>query len=428
MSAHQSVSQFRQHEDEAAFDIGEFFFSRTDDRGVIASGNEVFKRVSGYEWSELVNAPHKIIRHPDMPKGVFHILWERIQKGIPTGAYVKNRSKDGRYYWVYAVISPVKGGYLSTRIKPTSHILATVKATYATILAAEKEKGLTPEQSAELVRETLAKSGFDSYSAFSSYAIANEVSARDKALGRRLDGRINHLKAMLEPLGALCEEQAQLMTNFEAIRNIPSNMRIIASRLEPAGGPISAISQNYRLMSNEVHGHLDSFLTGSKSGEATSRILNKVYSALFMIGCARIQREAAECFTAESHVDDGYCDHEVEHEYLQTLLDQYSLAAGRELTSVIAEVTRMVRASKELRQLVTGLDSIRVLCRVEAGRLGSQSATLMPVIEQLDRFHKMIDHNLERIHDVAQEVGGYVEQALPRASLRRSLMYEGLND
>ena len=57
------------------------FFSRTDERGIIRNGNYVFRRVSHFEWDELSGAPHKIIRHPDMPSAVFHIMWKRIQNG-----------------------------------------------------------------------------------------------------------------------------------------------------------------------------------------------------------------------------------------------------------------------------------------------------------------------------------------------------------
>ena len=91
---------------EAPFGLGEVFFSRTDQRGVIKTGNYVFKRVSNYEWEELIGAPHKIIRHPDMPKAVFWLLWDAIAKGKPVGAYVKNRAKDGLHYWVYACVVP----------------------------------------------------------------------------------------------------------------------------------------------------------------------------------------------------------------------------------------------------------------------------------------------------------------------------------
>ena len=122
-------------DEEVPFIFDELFFSRTDGRGVILAGNSVFQRVSHYSWNELIKKPHNVIRHPDMPKGVFWLLWDTIKRGDPVGAYVKNRAKDGRYYWVFAIITPVEGGYLSVRLKPSSDLFAVVAQEYKSLLA-----------------------------------------------------------------------------------------------------------------------------------------------------------------------------------------------------------------------------------------------------------------------------------------------------
>jgi aerotaxis receptor len=83
---------------ESPFHISELFFSKTDKRGVIKSGNNVFVRVSEFDEVDLLEKPHNIIRHPDMPRTVFKLLWDTIQGGNPIGAYVKNKSKSGAYY------------------------------------------------------------------------------------------------------------------------------------------------------------------------------------------------------------------------------------------------------------------------------------------------------------------------------------------
>ncbi len=63
---------------ESHFTFDEIFFSKTDKKGILLSGNSIFQRVSEYSWSELIGKPHNIVRHPDMPKGVFHLLWENL--------------------------------------------------------------------------------------------------------------------------------------------------------------------------------------------------------------------------------------------------------------------------------------------------------------------------------------------------------------
>ena len=113
---------------ERPFAVHEIFFSTTDRKGIIRSGNRVFTRVSGYTNEELVGAPHNIVRHPDMPRVVFQLLWTEIGAGRSIAAYVKNMASDGSYYWVLATAMPVGDGYLSVRLKPTSPLLATVAA------------------------------------------------------------------------------------------------------------------------------------------------------------------------------------------------------------------------------------------------------------------------------------------------------------
>jgi len=91
----------------------EFIISRTDLKGMITYANEAFAEISGYEPEELVGKPHNIVRHPDMPKSVFKDLWETISQKKNWKGIVKNRRKDGGYYWVLAEVSGVyKNGEL----------------------------------------------------------------------------------------------------------------------------------------------------------------------------------------------------------------------------------------------------------------------------------------------------------------------------
>lgn len=98
--------------------------SKTDERGNITYINEDFKRVSGFTEAELIGQPHNIVRHPDMPEAAFADLWNTFKAGKPWTGMVKNRCKNGDYYWVVANATPIREGgsvvgYLSVRSKPT---------------------------------------------------------------------------------------------------------------------------------------------------------------------------------------------------------------------------------------------------------------------------------------------------------------------
>ena len=85
---------------EVTWDKTQVIMSKTNAFGIIEYANEVFVDVCGYEDYELMGQPHNIIRHPDMPKVIFKVLWENLKNGKNFHAIVKNLAKSGRYYWV----------------------------------------------------------------------------------------------------------------------------------------------------------------------------------------------------------------------------------------------------------------------------------------------------------------------------------------
>lgn len=91
---------------EVTFHPDEVIVSKTDLKGRITNCNDVFLDIARYREAEVLGQPHSIIRHPDMPRSVFHLLWETIGHQSEIFAYVKNRTKTGDYYWVLAHVTP----------------------------------------------------------------------------------------------------------------------------------------------------------------------------------------------------------------------------------------------------------------------------------------------------------------------------------
>ena len=129
-------------EKEAAFHAHELFFSITDHDSTILSGNDVFIRVSGYTKEEVLGRYHNIVRHPHMPKIIFKYFWDFIQAKKPIIAYVKNRAKNGDYYWVLAAAFPLDGCYVSVRIKPDTKFFSAVQEFYGELLEAQSQGGM----------------------------------------------------------------------------------------------------------------------------------------------------------------------------------------------------------------------------------------------------------------------------------------------
>ncbi|QKF81784.1 PAS domain-containing protein [Halarcobacter ebronensis] len=112
--------------------------SETDAKGTILYANEDFCKISGYTKEELIGKPHNVVRHPDMPKAAFKDLWETIQRGDIWKGIVKNKTKNGDYYWVNATAYPSTSPngnkrYISIRIMPTKEEIEKAEKLYKTL-------------------------------------------------------------------------------------------------------------------------------------------------------------------------------------------------------------------------------------------------------------------------------------------------------
>lgn len=145
----------------------EFIVSKTDTKGRITYANRTFMKLAGYSEHQLLNVQHNIIRHPDMPRGAFRLVWSTIEQGQECFAYVKNLSSDGSFYWVFANITPDYDenghlqGYFSVRRKPTQSAINTIVPIYQEMLAIEARSPVqtAPDDSIAFVVEKLKSLG-----------------------------------------------------------------------------------------------------------------------------------------------------------------------------------------------------------------------------------------------------------------------------
>ncbi|MBR8464054.1 PAS domain-containing protein [Campylobacter sp. faydin G-24] len=137
---------------EQKVDANAFLVSKTDTTGKITYCNEPFLKIVGARQSELLGKPHNIVRHPDMPRVIFKFLWEYIKNKREIFAYVKNRSFDGSFYWVFANITASLDnngkivGYYSVRRKPNEKALQIIEPLYKQLKSAEQNGGIEASQ------------------------------------------------------------------------------------------------------------------------------------------------------------------------------------------------------------------------------------------------------------------------------------------
>lgn len=311
--------------DERIVGIDQIFFSTTDMKGVITGANRTFSKISKYSQEELLGAPHSLIRHDDMPGGVFKIMWDRLAEGKPVAAYVKNRANDGLIYWVFATVTPVRDGYLSVRTRPVFRPLwDAADGLYQAVRPAElhlREQGGSRIDAAAagegMLDQGLKDAGFSGFEEFMMAALPEEVALReelasDRPVSRALPGstlgdliggaqyleqRIIELLANLGSLGELSRQLGSTLRRQEHARThlvqaATEAMRAAESIAELPSALVSSTAAIYEW----VRRASDSI---DRVSGSLSTVAPKVASSRFEIALARLHNHMVLSFAEE---------------------------------------------------------------------------------------------------------------------------------
>jgi PAS domain S-box-containing protein len=305
------------------FAIDELFFSTTDAKGVIRSGNDVFARVSGLELEDLVGKAHNVVRHPDMPRAVFRTFWDALGAGRGVAAYVKNLAADGAYYWVMAFAVPAGDGFVSVRLKPSSPLFAVAQRIYREVLAVEREvegddvRRRKPAIAAGVAKldELLAAEGFASYREFMYAALTAEVTARAAAVSERRDDAdaagddpalvacrgaeralerlVGDLERYAELAVALGEKSEFVLGLAEEIRLFALNAVLSSARLGEEGHALGAVAEILGRRSDEAEPAIRSLT------EDIHEAITLLGAMGFRISASKVMTEMVSVFLAD---------------------------------------------------------------------------------------------------------------------------------
>jgi len=158
------MSKYNFKQEEIVLDPKKYIVSKTDLSGVITYGNDYFVEISKYDKLDLIGSPHSVLRHPDMPRVIFKLMWERIQRGENIIAIVKNLAKDGRYYWVMTDFEVNMDPFVNKPLSYTAYRKAAARAAieaiepiYKELLEIEKIDGIRGSE--EYLRKFLQSRG-----------------------------------------------------------------------------------------------------------------------------------------------------------------------------------------------------------------------------------------------------------------------------
>jgi aerotaxis receptor len=389
------------------FQLEEMFFSTTDRKGVITSGNSVFVRVSGFTPAELIGEPHNIIRHPDMPRAVFRLLWRTIAAGRSIVALVKNMAKDGCFYWVVAYVLPVADGYLSVRFKPSSPLLGQVEQLYARMRAAEQaqgdggEAGRAGMDAAEtILNEALQALGFPNYEAFMWELMHAEMKSREQGLRGATRAVLDHGPAANQPaasrLRAIHAAGERACAQIDRLYQRLDELAGYSSKLAEKSAFVTALTNDIRFVALSTSikasklgdtgnslGIIASFLSDSSTRTAadvrrlTARIRDitgELRAVSFQLAGARLQIEMMLIFCRELLALDGL-RHEPGHSRARMIADleaafsATTAGATQLLNSLGKHLHELNFEAEDLRKTMLMLQVAQVCGMVETSRI-----------------------------------------------------------
>lgn len=186
---------------ESRFEL-ESFFSTTDQRGVIRSGNDVFVRVSGYDLPDLLGQPHNIIRHPDMPRVVFKLLWDYLASNRCDGRLRQESLQERILLLGSSSGHAVPGGLPLRAFRPSSALFSVIKEVYRELLAVEanfpvNQGAAAMKAAGERLQEILKANQFEDYTAFMQAVLREELKSQRSQLTANDPSRV-------EQGGAIC--------------------------------------------------------------------------------------------------------------------------------------------------------------------------------------------------------------------------------
>lgn len=386
---------------ESHFDYTELFYSKTDQLGKISSGNSVFCRVGEFSLEEMLNKPHNIIRHPDMPKAVFKLLWGYLKNNKPIGAFVKNRSKTGKFYWVFALAMPIRDEYISVRIKPSGELLEIISSVYSLVRDKEIKEGMSTDASLELLQEKLKELGFATYDQFMSHAIFDQISLRIKILGQAFPAILQEAMEIKNKSSSIIGITQKILEAFKKSQFIPLNLELFSQKQEKQTQTISVVASQYQKTTTEISEKITKFQT------MTSEVMTKITEMQFYTCLSNLLVEMRTFIV----LDTSNRNLENEVNIINEVKNNYDTISKNYITSTIQIMNDFISICKELNSLGVGLEFIRLVGKIELARI-EESSDAKTMIASLKNFQTILKEGLKEVLDINNFINQSCENIL----------------
>lgn len=424
---------------ERKFPASERLISSTDRKGRIVHCNKAFEEISGYSREELIGRPHNIIRHPDMPKLAFKTMWEHLKDGKPWMGLVKNRCKNGDYYWVNAYVTPITEngeiiGYESVRSCPSRADVSRAERLYRKINKTGFKYGgvnfIAPENiylaialigAMALVAfdQTLASTlwlgiatlGYGLWSTLRRRKIYDEI-------GKLLDGAFKHELAICTHT----DSNSDLGRLQVAIMSERAHLDTVMTRIDDAAERVSAQAKTGLIRAEEAHSGMHRQQLETERVVTAMQEMTKAITAL----SHHVQETASNAEHASNDAEQGRRIAEVTRRSIEHLSHTVD-AIGDSVGVVSTHITKIAKAAMVIEEIAEQTNLLSLNAAIEAARAGDHGRGFAIVAQEVRTLAQNTRDSTSEIHQLITELTSSAEQAVEVAQTGKKEASDGLS-